>query len=89
MLSAVYDSRQIALDTAALSLLGEAAALLAGHRTLHLVEGRLHRRSAPMIHLEPRPLIGTIHRTHRCGQRVDSRHVAVGRKVYDGEDPPF
>jgi hypothetical protein len=77
------------MDATPLSLLGEAAALIAGYQTYHWFESRLYRRCAPTIRLEPRPLIGTIHRTHRCGVAVDPTHEFVPREIYDGDEPPF
>lgn len=84
-----HDGLEVALDADPLNPLGETAALLAGLRTFHRCAPHVLRRSAPLIHMEPRPLSGTIHRTHPCGIPVAPVFVAEVSKIYDGDEPPF
>ncbi len=89
VLVCLYDGFDVIWDKPALSLAGEAAALLAGHDTYHWAGSGVHKRSAAHIHLEPRPLMGTVHRSHRCGDAIQDGHKKMPKPVNDSDDPGF
>ena len=83
-----FDGWPIGMDIHRLDAIGEAEALLKGHKTYWHIDAWIYRRHVLCIREVPIPRYGYIHRTHIC-QAPAPMSVQPDPVAVESDEPPF